>query len=426
MQDAKLSGIRSNSETIWPDQPSAEEQTLVEEEEKATQEEEVGTIKVGILHSLSGSLAISEAPVRDATLLAINEINAAGGVLRQPLVPVVEDGASDWQFFAEKALKLLAEDKVAVVFGCWTSTSRQAVRPIFESLNGLLFYPVQYEGQEQSANIIYTGAEPSQQIIPAVEYLLRQGNQKIFLLGSDYIFPRTANTIIKAQLANAGGAVVGEEYLRLGESDFSAIISQIQTAQPDAIFNTLNGESNVAFFQQLKGAGITPEQMPVMSVSIAEEEVRQIGTENIAGHLTAWTYYQTIDTPQNEGFVTAYKIAYGSEGVTSEPIHAGYFGVYLWKAMVEKANSTEVDTIRKALTKTDTDEQEPEGIEIMAPGGLIRVDVGNQHTYKIARIGVIREDGLIDEIFSSNEPIKPDPLLLGYEWAVGLFSKDGE
>ena len=417
LQDTKLSGIYSNSQTKLPAQPVSNRNTLLEKEE-STSQEAVGKIKVGILHSLSGPLATNEAPVYEATLLAINEINATGGILGQELLPVIQDGASDWQFFGEKALDLLVKDKVVVVFGGWTSASRQAVRPIFEKLNGLLFYPVQYEGQEQSPNIFYTGAEPTQQIIPAVEYLLRQGNQKIFLLGSDYVFPRRANTIIKAQLKDAGATVAGEEYLPLGESDFSAIISQIQSTQPDAIFNTLNGNSNVAFFKQFKEAGLTPQEMPVMSVSVAEEEIRQIGAENMAGHLTAWNYYQTIESEDNQIFVKAYKTAYGTDRVTSDSIHAGYFGVYLWKAIVEEAGSTDVDALKKALTEAEED------IQIMAPGGLVRLDHKTQHTYKIARIGLIREDGLIEEIFSSKEPIKPDPWLFGYEWATGLFSQD--
>ncbi|MCX6044339.1 MAG: urea ABC transporter substrate-binding protein [Chloroflexi bacterium] len=371
------------------------------------------TIKVGVLHSLSGTMSISEVSVRDATLLAIKEINAAGGVLGKQLEPVVEDGASDWPTFAEKAKKLLQQDKVAVVFGCWTSASRKAVKPVFEELNGLLFYPVQYEGLEQSPNIFYTGAEPTQQIIPGVEYLVNELKaKKIYLLGSDYVFPRTANLIIKAQLKALGVELAGEEYVPLGGTEFSTIISKIQEAKPDAIFNTLNGDSNVAFFKQFKDAGFTPETLPVMSVSVAEEEVRGIGAANIAGHYVAWNYYQTTDTPENKAFVAAYKAAYGADRVTDDPIEAGYFGVYLWKAMAEKAGSVAVADIKKAAATGE--------ISYAAPEGTVKVDPENQHTWKYVRIGKINAEGLIDEVFSSKEAVQPDPFLKKIEWAKGL------
>jgi urea transport system substrate-binding protein len=372
------------------------------------------TIKVGVLHSLSGTMSISEVSVRDATLMAIEEINAAGGVLGKQLEPVVEDGASDWPTFAEKAKKLLLQDQVAVVFGCWTSASRKAVLPVFEQNNGLLFYPVQYEGLEQSPNIFYTGAEPTQQIIPGVDYLLEQGHKKIYLLGSDYVFPRTANKIIKAQLAAEGAELAGEEYVPLGGTEFSTIISKIQSAAPDAIFNTLNGDSNVAFFKQFKDAGFTAEKLPVMSVSVAEEEVRGIGAENIAGHLVSWNYYQTTDTPENQKFVAAYKAKYGDNRVTDDPIEAGYFGVYLWKAMVEKANSTAVADVKSAAATGE--------ISFAAPEGQIKVDGDTQHTWKIVRIGKIRADGLIDEVWSSGKAVEPDPFLKTYGWAADLAS----
>ncbi|GAB4421238.1 MAG: urea ABC transporter substrate-binding protein [Anaerolineae bacterium] len=380
------------------------------EAEAATSEE--GPIKVGILHSLSGTMAISEVSVKDATMMAIEEINAAGGVLGRQLEVVLEDGASDWPTFAEKTAKLLQEDQVAVIFGCWTSASRKAVLPVVEQNNGLLFYPVQYEGLESSPNIFYTGAEPTQQIIPGVQYLLDQGYKNIYLLGSDYVFPRTANTIIKLQLADAGATLAGEEYLPLGDTEFSTIISKIQAAQPDAIFNTLNGDSNVAFFKQFKDAGFTAEDLPVMSVSVAEEEVRGIGPENIAGHLTAWNYYQTVESPENETFVAAYKAAYGEDRVTADPIEAGYFGVYLWKALVEKAGSTEVAAVQAAADGGD--------IEYLAPEGLVKIDGESQHTYKTVRIGKILDDGLIETVWESEGPIKPDPFLTSYPWAADL------
>ncbi len=374
---------------------------------------ESDTIKVGILHSLSGTMSISEVSVRDATLLAINEINAAGGINGKMLEAVVEDGASDWPTFAEKARKLIQQDEVVVVFGCWTSASRKAVLPVFEELNSLLFYPLQYEGLESSPNIFYTGAEPTQQIIPGVDFLIKElGAENIYLLGSDYVFPRTANMIIKAQLEDAGIALAGEEYVPLGGTEFSTIISKIQEAKPDAIFSTLNGDSNVAFFKQFKDAGFTPESLPVMSVSVAEEEIRGIGVDNIMGHYTAWNYYQTTDTPENTKFVADYKAAYGADRVTDDPIEAGYFGVYLWKAMVEKAGSTDVEAVRAAAQTGE--------IQFQAPEGLVKIEPENQHTWKIVRIGQINAEGLIDEVWSSGEAVKPDPFLKAIPWAAGL------
>lgn len=402
-------------EAAAPTEAAAEEAAA----EEAPAEEaavEGDTIKVGILHSLSGTMSISEVSVKDATLLAIEEINAAGGVMGKMLEPVIEDGASDWPTFAEKARKLIQQDEVAVVFGCWTSASRKAVLPVFEELNGLLFYPVQYEGLEASPNIFYTGAEPTQQIIPGVEFLINElGAESIYLLGSDYVFPRTANLIIKAQLEDAGVTLAGEEYVPLGGTEFSTIISKIQEAQPAAIFNTLNGDSNVAFFKQFKDAGFTAESLPVISVSVAEEEVRGIGAENIAGHYTAWNYYQTTDTPENAAFVEAYKAAYGEDRVTADPIEAGYFGVYAWKALVEAAGSTDVEAVTAAA-----DENE---IEIAAPGGSIKVDGETQHMYKTVRIGQIGEDGLINEVYASEAPVKPDPFLQAIPWAEGLAER---
>jgi urea transport system substrate-binding protein len=370
------------------------------------------TIKVGVLHSLSGTMSISEVSVKDSTLLAIEEINAAGGVMGKQLVPTIEDGASDWPTFAEKSKKLIQQDQVAVVFGCWTSASRKAVKPVFEQLNGLLFYPVQYEGLEQSPNIFYTGAEPSQQIVPGIDYLLEQGKKNIYLLGSDYVFPRTANKIIKLQLEAKGGTTAGEEYVQLGGTEFSTIIAKIKEAKPDAIFNTLNGDSNVAFFKQFKDAGFTADSLITMSVSVAEEEVRGIGADYLAGHLTAWNYYQTTNTPANEKFVAAYKAKYGKDRVTADPIEAGYFGVYLWKAAVEKAGSTDIAKIKEAVKSNE--------ITFDAPEGKVKIDGETQHTYKYVRIGKVRADGLIDAVYESKDPLKPDPFLKQYDWAKSL------
>lgn len=367
-------------------------------------------IKVGILHSLSGTMAISEVTVRDSELLAIEEINAAGGVLGKKLIPVVEDGASDWPTFAEKATKLIRQDKVATTFGGWTSASRKAMLPVFERSKALLWYPVQYEGLESSPYIFYTGATTNQQIIPGLDYLKEQGKKKIFLVGSDYVFPRTANKIIKAYAAANGMEILGEEYTPLGHTEYSTLTNKVVQAKPDAVFNTLNGDSNVAFFKQLNSAGVTAEQMPVLSVSVAEEEVKGIGVDNIAGHPVAWNYYQTTENPANEKFVAAFKAKYGADKVTSDPMEAGYNAVYLWAEAAKKAGSVEVEAVRKAAG----------GIALERPEGLVTIDGENQHMYKTARIGVIQPDGLIKEVWNSGKPIKPDPYLKGYPWASGL------
>lgn len=364
------------------------------------------TIKVGILHSLSGTMAISETSVRDAELLAIKEINEKGGVLGKQIEAVIEDGTSDTAVFSEKATKLLTNDKVATVFGCWTSASRKAVLPIFENNNGLLWYPVQYEGQESSPNIMYTGAAPNQQIVPAIEYLVENYGKKIFLVGSDYVFPRTANEIIKKQVAALGAEIVGEEYTPMGHTDYTTIINKIKQAKPDFVFNTLNGDSNVAFFKQFSNAGLTPDQIQTCSVSVAEEEVKGIGASYMKGHLVSWNYYQTTDTPENEKFVKAYKAEYGEDRVTDDPIEAGYDAVYLWAAAVEKAGTTDVDAVKKAAA----------GITFQAPEGLVTIDGDNQHIYKTVRIGKVNESGLIDEVWSTDEPVKPDPYLKEYDW----------
>ncbi|MFO7251313.1 MAG: urea ABC transporter substrate-binding protein [Actinomycetes bacterium] len=368
------------------------------------------TIKVGILHSLSGTMAISEVSVKDAELLAIEEINAAGGVLGKKLEPIVEDGASDWPTFAEKADKLITQDKVATVFGGWTSASRKAMLPVFERRKALLWYPVQYEGLESSPYIFYTGATTNQQIVPALDYLKEEGKRRLFLVGSDYVFPRTANKIIKAYAAANGMEILGEEYTPLGHTEYSTLVNKIVDAKPDAVFNTLNGDSNVAFFKQLKSAGVTAEDTPVMSVSVAEEEVKGIGVDNIAGHLVAWNYYQTTELPENERFVKAFKERYGADRVTSDPMEAGYNAVYLWAEAAKKAGTTEVEAVKKAAA----------GITMQRPEGPVTIDGENQHLYKTARIGVIEQDGLIREVWNSGEPIKPDPYLKTYSWAGGL------
>ncbi len=357
-------------------------------------------IKVGILHSMTGTMAISEKSVVDAEQLAIKEINAAGGVLGKQIEAIVEDGASDWPTFAEKAKKLIDQDKVATVFGCWTSASRKAVLPVFEEKKHMLWYPVQYEGQECSQHIFYTGAAPNQQIEPSVDWLLETKGKDFFLVGSDYVFPRTANTIIKAQLAAKGGRTVGEDYLPLGNTEVTPIITKIKAALPNGgvIYNTLNGDSNVAFFKQLQGAGITPDKYPVMSVSIAEEEVKAIGVEFLKDHYAAWNYFMTVDSPANKKFVDAFKKAYGNDRVTNDPMEAAYIAVYLWKAAVEKAKSTDIEAVRKAAYGTTFD----------APGGMVTMN-NNHHISKIVRIGKVRQDGLFEIVKATPQPVTPIP-----------------
>ncbi|MCF4121127.1 urea ABC transporter substrate-binding protein [Antribacter sp. KLBMP9083] len=368
------------------------------------------TVKIGFLNSLSGTMAISEQTVHDSLQLAAKEINADGGVLGKELEIVSEDGQSEPTVFAEKASKLITSDCVAAVFGGWTSASRKAMLPVFESQDSLLFYPVQYEGLESSPNIFYTGATTNQQIVPALDYLVEQGAKSLFLVGSDYVFPRTANKIINAYAEAHGIEIVGEEYAPLGHTDFSTIVNKVRSADADAVFNTLNGDSNVAFFKEYNNAGMSADDMPVVSVSIAEEEVGGIGVENIEGQLTAWNYYQTVDSPENTAFVEAFKAEYGEDRPTSDPMEAAYTSLYLWKAMVEKADSFAVDDVVAAA----------DGITYDAPEGKVVVNGENHHIAKTALIGKIGADGLIHTEWSSEEPIEPDPYLEGYDWADGL------
>jgi urea transport system substrate-binding protein len=369
-----------------------------------------GSVKVGLLHSLSGTMAISEVTVKNAELLAIEQINSRGGVLGKKIEPVIEDGASDWPTFAEKAQKLISSDHVATVFGGWTSASRKAMLPVFESNKQLLWYPVQYEGLESSPYIFYTGATTNQQIVPGLDYLKEKGKKKIFLVGSDYVFPRTANKIIKAYAEANGMEILGEEYTPLGHTEYSTVVNKVIDADPDAVFNTLNGDSNVAFFKQLRSAGVKSADMPVLSVSVAEEEVKGIGPENVTGDLTAWNYYQTTPGEKNTEFVKAYKDKYGSAAVTSDPMEAGYNAVYLWAAAAEKAKSFDVEAVKTAA----------DGVSIETPEGKVTIDGDNQHVFKTARIGEITSDGQIKEVWNSGEPIEPDPYLKGYTWASGL------
>ncbi|OJF83825.1 urea ABC transporter substrate-binding protein [Nocardia seriolae] len=368
------------------------------------------TIKIGSLHSLTGTMAISEVTVANATKLAVDQINAAGGVMGKKLEVVLEDGASDPKTFAEKAEKLISSDCVAAVFGGWTSASRKAMKPKFESLNSLLYYPVQYEGLEDSKNIFYTGATTNQQIIPALDYLKQKGVTSLYLVGSDYVFPQTANREIKAYAKANGIEIKGEDYAPLGSTDFSTIVNKVRSSKAGAVFNTLNGDSNVAFFREYANAGLKAADMPVVSVSIAEEEVGGVGVQNVAGQLTAWNYYQTVDSPANKAFVSAYKAAYGAGKPTSDPMEAAYASVFLWKNTVEKAKSFAVADIQASA----------DGVSFDAPEGTVVIDGSNHHITKTARIGEIHPDGLIYTVWDSGKPVSPDPYLKNYDWAKGL------
>ena len=364
------------------------------------------TVKVGILHSLTGTMAISESTLVDTEKMAIDEINAAGGVTvdgkKYKIDYIVEDGASDWPTFAEKSKKLIDQDKVPVVFGGWTSASRKAMLPVYESKDAYLYYPIQYEGQECSKNIFYTGATPNQQSEPATEFMFKKSpaaGKPFFLVGSDYVFPRTSNTITKQQLKSLGGKVVGEDYLPLGNTEVAPIIAKIKKAMPNGgvIINTLNGDQNVAFFKQIQDAGLTPANgYYVMSYSIAEEEISTIGPEFLEGHYGAWNYMMSIDTTASKKFAADFKKKYGSDRMVADTQESAYNMVYLWKAAVEKANSFDDDKVREALI----------GIEFDAPQGKVKV-MPNHHLSQTVRIGEITKDGQFKILQSTNGPVAP-------------------
>jgi urea transport system substrate-binding protein len=357
-------------------------------------------IRVGILHSETGTMAISEKSVRDSTLMAIEEINANGGLLGRRIEPVVVDGKSDPKTFAAEAERLISEENVSVVFGCWTSASRKTVLPIFEKHKHLLFYPVQYEGLEQSPNIVYTGAAPNQQILPAVNWCFEQLKaRKFFLVGSDYVFPHTANAIIKAQVKALRGEVAGEEYILLGSDKVDEVVQRIVAAQPDVILNTINGDSNVAFFAALRRAGVTSDAIPTMSFSLAESELSSMNAAGIAGDYAAWNYFQSVDREENREFVQRFQEKYGANRVTDDSIEAGYFGVYLWAQAVEDAGTDELSAVRRKLPNQS----------FPAPQGIVSIDSNNGHTWKTVRIGQIRKDGQFDIVWTSGRPLRPVP-----------------
>ena len=368
------------------------------------------TVKVGLLHSLTGTMSISEIAVRDAELLAIEEINAAGGILGCQIKVVEEDGKSNPRMFAEKARKLLMEDKVATIFGCWTSDSRKAVQPVVEDLYGLLWYPVQYEGFEASPNIMYMGASPNQQVIPAIDFCSEKLGKRMYLIGSDYVFPHTCNAIIKSQLKHLGGTCVAEVYVPMHEADFSKIVKEIKELKPDVIINTLNGSSNQSFFSQLKYSGLDAEDIPVMSFSVSESEIKSIGADKLKGHYLAWNYFESTATAKNTRFVANFKKEFGDNIAVGDPEEAAYNAVNLWASACARAGSFDVEAVRIAA----------KGISYIAPEGIVTIDGSNQHLYKIIRIGKIDERGQVEELYSSTAPVKPDPYLSTYAWARGL------
>jgi len=353
-------------------------------------------IRVGILHSQSGTMAASEQPVINATLLAIEQINAAGGVLGKKLQPVVADGKSDEDIFANAADHLITEDHVDVIFGCWTSASRKAVKPVVESLGSLLFYPVQYEGMEQSEHIVYLGATPSQQIVPAMSWAIQHLGKRFYLIGSDYVFPRVGNWLINKQLNIMGVEQVGESYVRLGATDFSSVIADIKRQHPDVIINTINGDSNIAFFHALKTAGISAKISPVLSFSLAEPSIQHIPADEIIGHYAAWSYFQSLPSPQNRAFVAAYQKRFGSQPV-SDPMEAAWVGVHLWANAVRDANTSDPNVIRSAVLHQS----------LVAPEGIVSVDQSNRHVWKRFRIGRINRQRQFDVVWSSEHAHKP-------------------
>jgi urea transport system substrate-binding protein len=354
-------------------------------------------INVGILHSLSGTMAYSEGPVVDATLLAIDEINRHGGLLGRRVEAVVADGRSDAGEFARMAESLISEKEVGVLFGCWMSAHRKAVLPVVEKYDNLLIYPVQYEGLENSPNIFYLGAAPNQQIIPAIRWAYGFLNcRRLFLVGSDYIFPRVAHEIVRDQVKLSGSEIVGECFIPPGSFDVSHMVAEIVAAQPDLIVNTINGDSNISFFRSLGAAGITPTHIPTLSFSIGENELRSL---DIPGNYAAWNYFQSIDRPENRLFVDSFRSRYGPQRVTSDPMEAAYVGVKLWAQALEAAGTSETRPIREALRHQS----------LNAPEGQMHIDSDSQHTWKTIRIGQICENGQFKVTYSSENPIRPEP-----------------
>ena len=374
-----------------------------------------GTIKVGILHSLSGTMAISETVLKDTVLMAIDEINAKGGVMGKKLEPVIVDPASNWPLFAEKTKQLLTQDKVAVIFGCWTSVSRKSVLPVVEELNGLLFYPVQYEGEELSKNVFYTGAAPNQQAIPAVDYLMSKdggGAKRWVLLGTDYVYPRTTNKILRAYLKSKGvaGKDIDEKYTPFGHSDYQTIVADVKkfaAGGKTAVVSTINGDSNVPFYKELGNAGLKAKDVPVVAFSVGEEELRGVDTKPLVGHLAAWNYFQSIKNPTNDEFINkwsayakAKKLPGSDKPLTNDPMEATYIGINMWKQAVEKAKSTDTDKVIAAMA----------GQTFKAPSGITsKMDEKNHHLHKSVFIGEIKADGQFNVVWKTPGPVKAKP-----------------
>jgi urea transport system substrate-binding protein len=366
------------------------------------------TVTVGILHSITGTMAISETGSTQAEKLAIKQINESGGVLGRQIEYIQEDGASDWPTFAEKSRKLLVKDKVAAVMGCWTSASRKAALPVFEQYNGMLFYPTFYEGLEQSPNVVYTGQEATQQIIASIDWVVKtKGVKTFYLLGSDYIWPRTSMKIARKHIAKLGLKVVGEEYYPLGHTQFNSVINKVKLKKPDIIFAAVVGGSNVAFYKQVKAAGIDwrKEKPLMLTISVTEDEVLGIGGENLVGAYSSMKYFQSLTNSNNETFVKAFKEMWGEDSVIGDVTQAAYLGPWIWKYAVEKAGSFDIDKLKEVLP----------GIEVTtAPEGYVKVHE-NQHLWSKARIGLAREDGQFDVVFESEELIEPNPFPKGYQ-----------
>ncbi len=364
-------------------------------------------VTVGQLHSATGTMAISETGSIQAERLAIEQINASGGILGRKIKIIQEDGASDWPTFAEKAKKLLVADKVAAVFGCWTSASRKAVLPVFERENGLLYYPTFYEGLEQSKNVFYTGQEATQQILAGLDWLNKEKKAKTyFLIGSDYIWPRTSNKIARKHIENVlHGTVVGEEYYPLGTTQFGSLINKIKLKKPDAIYAIIVGGSNVSFYKQLKAAGVTSDKQTLLTISVTEDELLGIGGENVQGFYAAMKYFQSLDNDNNKKFVKAFRTRWGNNAVIGDVTQAAYLGPWLWKAAVEKAKSFDVDKVVAASG----------GIELKtAPEGYVRIHNTNHHLWSKLRIGQVQADGQYKVLYES-KLIEPNPFPKGYQ-----------
>jgi len=356
-------------------------------------------IKVGVLFSLTGTMAISETAVVDATLLAIKQINQSGGLLGRQIQPIIVDGKSDWSTFAAEAERLIIDEKVSVLFACWTSACRKTIKPVVEQYHHLLFYPVQYEGLESSAHIVYTGATPNQQITPAVSWAIQNGAKKIFLLGSDYIFPRAANEIIKDFAYAHGVDIVAEIYLPLGSQNVAGTIEQIKTSNPDVILNTINGDSNIAFFSALKKADITASEIPVISFSIGEHELLSLGIENMIGHYASWNYFQTIENKQNRQFIEDFQQQYGENRRLNDPMESAFIAVQLWAKSVNEAGTDAVNQVILNLANQS----------YKAPGGLVNIESGSMHLWKTPRIGKINRHALFDIVWQADKPYQPFP-----------------